>query len=567
MKTIIVFVVLWLTWSAAIAPVVPLARAAEEDEEGGGSVAMEESAEAAVELGERLFLETRFAQFFAAHSAGPNDELSAGDPVLDFTITPTDELPGPFAGRAMNCRACHLVDEHRFTAGGGNRTYADFARRSPVPAREDGHSVTPRNSPTLVGIVVPRSHGHLLHFDGEFPTPADLVVGTLTGRNYGWLPGEEDQAVDHIARVLREDDGTGALARAFGGAYRRVLGGGLAVPEELRLPPRLQVDVDRASDRELVRLVGKLIAAYLQSLQFAQEGGVFDGSPFDLFLEANGLRRAPRAGQSDLAYSREIRARLARGKPIRFIRADGPRTFALHDQPFRFGPKELHGLRIFLAEGRHRGRSGGVGNCVSCHPLPRFTDFRFHNTGATQRAYDGAHGSGTFAALAIPDLATRNAAPAAWLPASPQHPDATGRFRQPVDAGTPGAADLGLWNVLANPDMPRTAHQRRLARAACRSMGKAACRAARRDPARLLDASIALFKTPGLRDLGHSAPYFHDGSFDSLEAVVTFYRETAALARSGALRNAAPELARLSIDAADVAPLAAFLRALNEDYE
>jgi len=33
---------------------------------------------------------------------------------------------------------------------GGNRTYADFTRRSPVPARDDANIHTPRNSPPLV---------------------------------------------------------------------------------------------------------------------------------------------------------------------------------------------------------------------------------------------------------------------------------------------------------------------------------------------------------------------------------------------------------------------------------
>ena len=40
-----------------------------------------------------------------------------------------------------------------------------------------------------------------------------------------------------------------------------------------------------------------------------------------------------------------------------------------------------------------------------------------------------------------------------------------------------------------------------------------------------------------------------------------------ALAREGALRNAAPELRSVFLTPADAAPLAAFLRSLNEDYE
>jgi len=98
--------------------------------------------------------------------------------------------------------------------------------------------------------------------------------------------------------------------------------------------------------------------------------------------------------------------------------------------------------------------AGGIGNCVACHAAPNFTDFRFHNTGVTQVEYDGIHGSGKFETLAIPGLATRLAHHDAYLPATPAHPDASGRFRAIPQAGSPELTDLGLWNVFANPDFP-----------------------------------------------------------------------------------------------------------------
>src|SRR5262245_1004235 len=77
---------------------------------------------AKVAIGERLFLETRFAQFFFAHSKGDaNATLVQGDPVMATTVTTGQPLPGPFRGFAMNCRACHLVGE-QFAIGHGNRT-------------------------------------------------------------------------------------------------------------------------------------------------------------------------------------------------------------------------------------------------------------------------------------------------------------------------------------------------------------------------------------------------------------------------------------------------------------
>ena len=110
---------------------------------------------AEVSVGERLFLETRFAQFFAAHAAGVNQPLALGDPVLDVTHTTGAPLPGAFASKSMNCRSCHFVDDVAGFPGGRVNTYGDFARRSFVPLREDGRTVTPRNSPPLVNAFPP----------------------------------------------------------------------------------------------------------------------------------------------------------------------------------------------------------------------------------------------------------------------------------------------------------------------------------------------------------------------------------------------------------------------------
>src|SRR5262245_35793461 len=221
---------------------------------------VDEDADAAeVAIGERLFLETRFAQFFFANSGGnANAVLATGDPTMDVTVTTTGSLPGPFAGTSMNCRSCHLVDEQKGVPGGGNRTYADFAQRSPIPAREDGKRTTPRNSPPLVNASLPRP-GFLLHFDGEFASGVDLVKGTFTGRNFGWLPTERDRAIAHIAHIIRHDDGSGDLAQAFGGAYRVVLAGtSPAIPPVFRLPPAYRIDVTRATDAQILGAVAAL---------------------------------------------------------------------------------------------------------------------------------------------------------------------------------------------------------------------------------------------------------------------------------------------------------------------
>src|SRR5690348_2404643 len=122
------------SWLIAFVAVVGLA---------GPAVAQEEEEEAdpaQVAIGERLFLETRFAQYAAAQSGDVNEPFAVGDPVVQQLQTLNGPIPSPFAGQSMNCRSCHLVDDVKDVPGGGNRSYADFARQSPIPLREDGRT-------------------------------------------------------------------------------------------------------------------------------------------------------------------------------------------------------------------------------------------------------------------------------------------------------------------------------------------------------------------------------------------------------------------------------------------
>lgn len=524
-----------------------------------------------VAFGERLFLETRFAQFYAVNAPGSvNAPLAQGDPALATLPTTTGSLPGPFAGQSMNCRQCHLVDEAFGRSGGGNRTYADFARRSVISDRGDEPALTVRNSPALVGVTGPRANAFILHGDGEFTSAAELAAATLTGRMGGWLPREHAQAAAHIARVIREDDGRGALAAEAGGSYRSVFSG---TSPSLLLPAEYRIDLNRASDAEIVAAVAKLIAAYVESLDFAKNAaGLNVGSPFDLFLARNNLPAQPAFGESDLDYARRLRAQLEALAAPQFVPADVLRRFQFHAQPFQFGEAELRGLRVFLREpassaglSANERAAGGIGNCASCHAPPQFSDFGLHNTGATQIEYDGVHGNGAFAALAIPTLAERGtpAVADAELPKTGAHPDRLGLKRAIPSASDPRRTDLGAWSIYANDDFPRSQAALRSLLCAIVETGTA-CENIGDDT--LLERSIAAFKTPGLRDLADSAPYLHDGSLDTLEDVTAFYARTAALARAGSLRNADPRLANIAINAQDQADLAAFLRALNEDY-
>ena len=570
-------------------------------------------------FGERLFLESRFAQYFAEHSNGEvNRPLSQGDPVVAQIVNPRAGVPYPSPfGKSMTCRTCHFVDEFTSLIGGMNRTYADFLPRTPIPERGDGQTVTVRNVRNMVDDFTPRHSGMLLHGDGEFATVEELVKSTLSGRDFGWLPAEQDEAVHHIAKVIREDDGRDELGQQYGGSYAKLmLGTADDIPDQFRLAKEYRLDVKTATDQQIVDEVARLIGAYLKSLRFEQTAnGIHTGSAYDMFLAKNNLPTMPAPGESDLEYSKRLLQNVEQLQNPKFV-MPYERWLRFHPHVLEFGPQELSGLKIFLRQstppaqtltarrlspffllsglplfgvllGRSKGRrkrasdwviaavlsllicgataaamnspstnspatgqaqvvSEAVthtGNCVSCHAAPDFTDDNFHNTGAAQEEYDALHGAGSFARLAVPSYMERSRDPERYLPATVSHPNATNVFRSVPTASNPSTTDLGMWNIFANTDYPEVQGQMR--RLLC---GSGPC-----DPEVELPLTIARFRTPSLRDLGHSWPYLHTGRMNTRVDVLHFYVRMSALARAGQLRNGAPELKGISLDGQDVA--------------
>lgn len=508
-------------------------------------------------LGERLFLETRFAQYFAAHAGSDvNRSLSEGDPVVAHIQNPRAGVryPSPFAGKSINCRTCHLVDECNTFVGGINRTYADFTQRSLLPARSDGRAATVRNARAMVDNFTPRRSFVLLHADGEFATAAALAKSVMLGRTFGWLLSEHDAAIHHVARVIREDDGRDTLGQQYGGSYAKLLRATDAdIPEALRLSPRFRMDVTQASDEQIVDEVARLIEEFLKTLRFEQTAqGIHSGSAYDMFLAKNNLPFMPDKGESDVAYSQRLLSEIEKLQNPRFI-VPYERWLRFHPHVMQFGEQELAGLKIFL-------RSAGqthTGNCLRCHPAPDFTDERFHNTGGAQEEYDAVHGAGAFARLPIPSYEERRREPERYLPATVAMPQGKGVFRAIPNTNNAQLADLGMWSIYANPNYPEV--QATLQQLQC---GKVHC-----DATRELPKTIATFRTPSLRDLGHSWPYLHTGRMATVEDMLHFYMRMSDLERSGQLRNGAPELAGVRLDEADAAAVEAFLRSLDEDYD
>jgi cytochrome c peroxidase len=80
-----------------------------------------------------------------------------------------------------------------------------------------------------------------------------------------------------------------------------------------------------------------------------------------------------------------------------------------------------------------------------------------------------------------------------------------------------------------------------------------------RDGVTRADADRGRFKTPTLRGVAWTAPYMHDGSVATLEAVVEFYNKG-----GRANPNLDASIKPLDLDAREVRALVAFLRALSE---
>ncbi len=516
-------------------------------------------------LGERFFRDGRFAYRYREQAGGDlNRVLPDGDPVLAAVWTPDGEIEGPYAWSTVACATCHLSDELDAGSVARRPHLNDFESTPRQTDRGDGVDRLSRNMPSLVGALRSRSAPYFLHSDGEFPTTESVVGAGLAGRIFGWTFAAAAAARSHVASVLRADDGSyPSAARTEGHSYGTLLAGvDTDVPDALRVQPEGRIDVDEADDDALFDTVVAYLARYLGELFLTDGSGAFTGAPYDVFLDKNDLPQGPVGEESDLDYARRLRDAVAALTDPAFV-DEGIRPG--HDVPFVFGADELAGLRIFLAEPTTIPPTGvevalgGLGSCVACHPPPQFTDSLFHTTATAQATFERVHGPQAFNYLVIPDLETRNAAPSRWLPANAALPDGEEPFRRLASAEDSRAADLGAWNFVASPAAPECDEGLR------RAISAAAGRDDLTD-AELLDRAIGAFKTPPLRALGVSGPYFHDGTLDSLDQIVRFYQGWAGDARAGLVRNPDPRLLGIVLEEADVDPLVRFLFALDQDW-
>lgn len=268
------------------------------------------------------------------------------------------------------------------------------------------------------------------------------------------------------------------------------------------------VELENLSSDETVNLIARAVAEFCRTLNTSKD------SAYDRFIELNKLESKPARGESGKDFAKRLLANL------NSLEQTGALKLTKDFDKFA-----LDGLRVFF--------SAESGNCASCHTPPLFTDQSFHNAGISQREYDRLHGEGRFASLQIPS------ATAARRPSA--------EFRETPLKEKPERVDLGFWNFVDLKTSP------------LRREGESEDRFLRR--------MIAAFKTPTLRNLSYTHPYFHDGSTHTLEEALNEKSLLSEMARGGQLREADEEIAKIKITDSNIKSLVAFLKSLNEDLK
>lgn len=491
------------------------------------------ASDALVAMGERLFLDDRFSQFFYSESNGDvNSKLVRGSRDLEEIDIFGQTFPSPFAGSAKSCSSCHMVDQA--LEDHGMRAYNEFSALSKIPLRVDNMTHSLRNTPMLVGIGSELNQNRTSHWDGEFADHSETVLGNFTGRNMGWLAHEKDIALKNIVKVIREDDGSGDLAQEFGGSYKKVmLGTARSIPEDLRLETSERINVESASDQEIINYIINAMTTYMNDLDFEKdEKGNYIGSPYDQFLMANGIDTKPQNGESIFRYRHRIRSEFAKLSRPKFIKK---KYFEIYKKEIGFEQDEFEGLKIFFNLSQN-----ARGMCMACHVPPLFSDQFYYNIGTTQLEYESVHGIDSFNTVSIPSFDQRQ----------------NKKFLERPQINDPKKMDLGLWNFYGRNKEVTSIINSRL----CAPGDEC-------DEKTLLPFMIGRIKVPSLRLLGLSAPYFHHGKTKSLRESIDHYRQVSEQLKVRQLRNIDPRLRNTVLGQSDIKYLESFLNALNEHYE
>ena len=156
------------------------------------------------------------------------------------------------------------------------------------------------------------------------------------------------------------------------------------------------------------------------------------------------------------------------------LSGDAPYDRFINGNRRALAPEQQRGLQLFR----------GKGNCTACHVGPTFSDERLHNTGVAWQAF-----STLAQGRPEPSRATAASIGSARAGSTQSNVESSTGSGQGSPALTGSFTDPGRFEVTSRPE------------------------------------DRGAFKTPTLREVARTAPYMHDGSLATLDAVVNFYSD------------------------------------------
>ncbi len=385
-------------------------------------------------------------------------------------------LSNPGSQFESSCASCHVPDN----VNGEPRAYADVLPQSLLPSSSRGRKLTTaRNTPTLLGV----SQGDAFNWDGAYDSLDGLIAAKVVSPALGWLPSERERAVKEIQSAIQLDTGEmPGFEKAYAALFADAFGDDVG---------------EMAADAVYGRVV-EALSAYVGTLESDRTAAV------DAWAYLNRINKSLTPGEDPKSFSGRLFGNLWNQEGRMVVKF-----------PQGYDEETYQGLKIFYRVDPFLDNDQRVGNCVACHYPPNYTDFKFHNTGVTQEAYDKEHGEGAFLKLELGG-------------------------ERPVADGP----DLGYYNVAD----PATAEGR----------------GEDESEAEFLERMVGAFKTPTLRNIGKTDPYMHNGAYETLEAVVRQKMRTSAMAKAGTLRNADPAYLDMNLTEEAIAPLVKFLMTFDD---
>ena len=368
------------------------------------------------------------------------------------------------ADYGASCSGCHASGSD--VQDRAQRTFADYTPKSLTATKQ----TTLRNTPSLIDA----GSAPALGWDGAATDLEELVLEKLVGPYNGWAPKDRERALAAAHFTLLHEGSGGGSGASYLQQFKDAYG----------------VDLEPMAVEDAVKQGARAIADYVRAQRSDQS------SPWDAFVEMNRFHTGPNPGENPKHFAYGVWSRIGNQEGRRLIK-----------RPHGFSVDAYMGFRAFFRVDDVE--PGGVGNCVTCHTPPAFTDHEFHNAGVSELEYEAVHGEGSAAKLSAPD------APGELTAQAPS-------------AEKPLAIDLGRFNV----------------------DGKA--------------ESLGAFRTPSLRHNAGSDPYLHNGSAESLRAAIQSHVEAARLAREGKLPWVDEEIGLIAVSDEDVEQLVAFVQQLNE---